>query len=272
MLGELAGSARRPRVTEWAGSGRWAGASGSLRLHLAFVVIVRGGRKYSMQDRAVLVTGAARRIGAAIARTLHAAGARVVLHCNRSRAEAEALAAALNAARAGSAAVVQGDLTQSAPHTRASSPRPCAGLRPPRRAGEQRFGLLRHAPGLHRRARTGTSSSARNLRAPLFLAQAAAPRLRESRGRHREHRRHPRRAAAEGLRGLFDRQERASRGSRDRSRSSSGPDVRVNGVAPGAILWPDDGDQHSRAEERARIVGANARSSASAARKTSPAR
>ena len=46
---------------------------------------------------AVLVTGAARRIGAAIARALHAAGARVVLHCNRSRAEADALAAELNA-------------------------------------------------------------------------------------------------------------------------------------------------------------------------------
>src|SRR6478736_3504172 len=67
--------------------------------------------EYSMQrEGAVLVTGAARRIGAAIARTLHAAGARVALHCNRSRVEAERLAAELNAARAGSCAVVQADL------------------------------------------------------------------------------------------------------------------------------------------------------------------
>src|SRR5262252_8184091 len=63
-----------------------------------------------MQDRAVLVTGAARRIGAAIARRLHGAGARMALHCHRSRAEADALAAELNAARPSSAAVVQGDL------------------------------------------------------------------------------------------------------------------------------------------------------------------
>src|SRR6476646_7404348 len=44
---------------------------------------------YSMQLRAVLITGAAKRIGAAIARTLHGAGANVVLNCHRSRAEAE---------------------------------------------------------------------------------------------------------------------------------------------------------------------------------------
>ncbi|HET9472238.1 MAG TPA: SDR family NAD(P)-dependent oxidoreductase, partial [Usitatibacter sp.] len=63
-----------------------------------------------MQGEAVLVTGAARRIGAAVARRLHAAGARVVLHCHRSRAEADALAAELEAARPRSCAIVQGDL------------------------------------------------------------------------------------------------------------------------------------------------------------------
>src|SRR5260221_9018243 len=62
------------------------------------------------REGAVLVTGAARRIGAAISRTLHAAGARVVLHCNRSRDEAERLAADLNGVRAGSAAIVRADL------------------------------------------------------------------------------------------------------------------------------------------------------------------
>ena len=49
-----------------------------------------------MQDQAVLITGAGRRIGAAIARELHAAGARVILHCHRSREEADALAAELD--------------------------------------------------------------------------------------------------------------------------------------------------------------------------------
>lgn len=58
----------------------------------------------------VLVTGAARRIGAAIARRLHAEGWRVAIHCGASRGEAEALAAQLNAQRAGTAAVFGQDL------------------------------------------------------------------------------------------------------------------------------------------------------------------
>lgn len=60
----------------------------------------------------VLVTGAARRIGAAIATRLHADGWRVAIHCGTSRAEADALAAALNARRAGSAAVFAADLRE----------------------------------------------------------------------------------------------------------------------------------------------------------------
>ncbi len=63
------------------------------------------------ETKIVLVTGAARRIGAAIARRLHADGWRVAIHCRHSRLEADALAAALNAARADSAAVFLADLT-----------------------------------------------------------------------------------------------------------------------------------------------------------------
>src|SRR6478609_7346805 len=65
---------------------------------------------YSMQGGAILVTGAARRIGAAIVRRVHAAGADVVLHCHRSRDEAERLAAELEAARAHSCHVIAHDL------------------------------------------------------------------------------------------------------------------------------------------------------------------
>src|SRR5512132_1954426 len=63
-----------------------------------------------MQDGVVLVTGAARRIGAAISRRLHDAGARIVVHCHRSREEADELAAGFNTQREGSCVVVQGDL------------------------------------------------------------------------------------------------------------------------------------------------------------------
>ena len=59
---------------------------------------------------AIIITGAAKRVGASIARTLHAAGANVIVHCNRSRAEADTLAHELNNARAKSASVLQGDL------------------------------------------------------------------------------------------------------------------------------------------------------------------
>ena len=64
----------------------------------------------TLQGKTALVTGAARRIGAAIARRLHAAGANVVLHYRGAEAEAAALEAELNAARAGSAAKVKADL------------------------------------------------------------------------------------------------------------------------------------------------------------------
>lgn len=60
----------------------------------------------------VLVTGAARRIGASIARRLHGGGWRVAIHCAHSRNEADALCASLNAARPGSADVVQADLRE----------------------------------------------------------------------------------------------------------------------------------------------------------------
>ena len=67
-----------------------------------------------LHDRVILVTGAARRVGCAIVRHLHGQGARIVLHCRSARAEAEALAGALNGARIDSAMVVQADLLDTA--------------------------------------------------------------------------------------------------------------------------------------------------------------
>ena len=203
-----------------------------------------------MQDSAVLVTGAARRIGAAIARTLHASGARVALHCHRSRTEAESLAAELNGARAGSCAVIQGDLLDVAGLARIVEE--AAG------AFGRLDGLVNNASSFHATAlgriteRDWDDLIGTNLRAPLFLAQAAAPRLREARGAIVNvvdiHAEQPLKdfvvysVAKAGLAGL--------------TRSLAlelGPEVRVNGVAPGAILWPD-GEAHFDAAEKGRIT------------------
>jgi pteridine reductase len=203
-----------------------------------------------MQDRVVLVTGAARRIGAAISRRLHSAGARVALHCNRSRAEAEKLAAELNAARPGSAAVVQGDLLKMSDLARI--------VNDAAKAMGSLDALVNNASSFHATPfgaiaeRDWEDLMGTNLRAPLMLSQAAAPRLRESNGAIVNiadiHAERPLKdfvvysIAKAGLVAL--------------TKSLAlelGPDVRVNAVAPGAILWPDGGE-HFAAAEKARIM------------------
>lgn len=204
-----------------------------------------------MQHGAVLVTGAAKRIGAAIARTLHASGARVVVHFHHSRAEAEALVAALNRARADSAAAVQGDLLDAA-----SLPRLVVDAAA---AFGRLDALVNNASTFHATPlgsigeREWEELMGTNLRAPLLLSQAAAPHLRAARGAIVNvvdiHAERPLRdfvvytIAKAGLAGL--------------TRSLAlelAPEVRVNGVAPGAILWPEDG-KHFDAGERERITG-----------------
>src|SRR2546421_5001701 len=66
----------------------------------------------ALTGRAVLITGAARRVGAAIARALHGAGANVVLHYRSSTEDADELARELNRVRPGSASLVSADLLE----------------------------------------------------------------------------------------------------------------------------------------------------------------
>ena len=203
-----------------------------------------------MQGQAVLVTGAARRIGAAIARTLHAAGANVVIHCHRSIAPARELATELNAQRGGSCAIVQADLLDLDSLTR---------LPTEARAAFGRLdGLVNNASSFHATPlgevdeRAWKELMGTNLRAPLFLAQAAAPALREARGAIVNvvdiHAERPLKdfvvysVAKAGLAAL--------------TRSLAlefAPEVRVNGVAPGAILWPENG-KHFEPDEQRRIT------------------
>lgn len=185
-----------------------------------------------------LVTGAARRLGAAIARTLHAAGFDVALHCHRSRAEADALAATLDAARAGSALVLQADLADF----------------------DRLPELIAKAIGWHGRldALVNNASAffptsfgdttpaqwdalfAANARAPFFLTQAAASHLRATHGAvvnltdiHAE--RPLREHAVYGM-------SKAALAYMTRALALElAPEVRVNAIAPGAILWPEDG-------------------------------
>ena len=197
----------------------------------------------------ILVTGAARRVGAEIARELHAAGACVALHYRHSADEAETLAATLNAVRAESAFTGGGDLARCG----AAEEIAAAVLA---RAGRL-DGLVNNASSFFASPLGRIDRAAwdeligSNLMGPLFLSQALAPALQASRGAivnivdiHAERplARYPLYCAAKaGLAGL--------------TRALAielAPAVRVNGVSPGPIDWPEDG-QFPPAE-RARII------------------
>ena len=160
-----------------------------------------------MQGKIVLITGGGKRVGAAICRRLHAAGANLMLHYRTSAGEARLLQAELNGVRADSVALIQADLldlAQAAGDGRADGADASAGSTRSSTT-RRRSSRRRSAPS---RPRHWDDLIGTNLRAPLFLAQAAAPALQEGAGRDRQHRRHPRRAAAQELRRLLDREGR----------------------------------------------------------------
>jgi pteridine reductase len=183
-----------------------------------------------------LVTGSARRIGAAIARALHAAGYDLVLHCRQSRADADALATELEAARPGSTLVQQADLAEF-------DRLPELVARTIGRFG--RLDALVNNASSFTPTPIGTATPAHwdalfasNARAPFFLAQAAAPHLAATRG------------AIVNLADIYG--ERPLREHTIYCMAKAalimmtkslalelGPDVRVNAVSPGAILWPE---------------------------------
>jgi pteridine reductase len=190
----------------------------------------------SLAGRTVLITGGARRVGAAIARELHAAGANLVIHYRKSGGDAEALANQLNATRPQSTATIQADLLEVArlPALVEFTERTFGGL-----------DVLVNNASTFYPTKVGEITPAAfddlfgtNLRAPLFLSQAAAPALRRTSGLILNivdiHALRPLRhyttycAAKAGLHMLT------------RSLAKElGPEVRVNGISPGPVLWPE---------------------------------
>ena len=200
----------------------------------------------TLAGRSVLVPGGAKRLGAAMARKLHGAGADIVVHYHRSRPAADALVADLEALRPGSALAVCADL-----HDVDRLP----ALVDAAVARYGRLDVLVNNASTFYPTPVGTITPVQfddlvgtNLRAPLFLSQAAAPALRATQGliinmvdihARRPLKAHPAYSAAKA--GLVMLTKSLAR--------ELGPDVRVNGIAPGPVLWPErDLDETLKAE------------------------
>ena len=203
-----------------------------------------------MQGKTVLVTGGAKRVGAAISRRLHAAGANVAIHYRDSLQDALALCNELNEKRADSACTVQADLLDIAALSRVIE------------ETLQEFGqldaLVNNASSFYPTPLAEVAEEdwndllGTNLKAPLFLAQIAAAELRRSHGCivnivdiHADFPMHGHllySVAKSGLAGLTRAlaQELA-------------PQVRVNGVAPGVNLWPESAAWRDE-EQRRKII------------------
>ncbi len=187
-----------------------------------------------------LITGAARRVGAAIARALHAAGMDVILHYRHSATEAHALCAELNALRANSAVMLAADLRQ-----------PAAALAAIMDNAVNFYGrldvLVNNASAFYPTRLTDTFENletrwddlmAANLKAPFFLATAAAPWLAKTQGCIINL------CDIHGIKPLRNYSiyciSKAGIMMLTRTLAKElAPAVRVNGVAPGEVMWPE---------------------------------
>lgn len=200
----------------------------------------------NLVNKVALVTGSARRIGSVIIRTLHAEGANVVVHYRNSSDEAEKLSAELNQLREHSSMTIQGDLSHI-------ETLPAMIERVVGKMG--RLDILINNASTFYPTTMGEITEKHwndlmgsNLKAPLFLSQAAMPYLKKTKGcivnivdvhGFRAMKNYPVYSVAKA--GLLMLTQSLAR--------ELGPDIRVNGVAPGAILWPEmDANQSDQQE------------------------
>ena len=194
------------------------------------------------ETKCALVTGGSKRIGAETVRLLHQAGYNTVIHCRLSRQSADELAEELNNKRVDSAKVIQGDLDNETVYSSL--------IEQAYQCWNRLDVLINNASSFYP---TPVGSITlddwnnlinSNMKAPLFLAQAAAPYLRLTQG---------------NIINIID--VHAQRPMKEHSVYCSakaglamitlslakelGPEIRVNGVAPGAILWPANNGQNS---------------------------
>ncbi len=204
-----------------------------------------------LTGKVALLTGAAQRVGAVIAETLHAQGMRLVVHYRQSKQAAHALQEKLNAVRPDSVALVQADLLDTAKITRM--------VQEAVKTWGRLDVVVNNASSFYPTP-VGAVTEAQwddllgsNLKAPFFVAQAAARALAEQHGciinlvdihGERPLKSYPVYSAAKA--GLIMLTKALAR--------ELGPQVRVNAVAPGAILWPEDMDDVTKQRIVSRVI------------------
>lgn len=194
----------------------------------------------NLQNKVVLITGGAKRVGAAICRELHTHGANLMIHYNTSKHEAKALQAELNLLRPDSVSIIQGDLLNTAIVTSLIE------------EVIQRFGkldILINNASLYEPTDVGQINEdnwhalvGSNLKAPMFLSQAAAKVLKKNHGciinitdMHIEHPKKGYVVYSVAKAGLVTLTKSLA--------TELSPEVRVNAVAPGPVLWPENNPQ-----------------------------
>ena len=195
-----------------------------------------------MTDKTIIVTGGARRIGAAICRHLHEGGYDVIIHYHTSESAAVTLADALNDTRSGSAHVIQANLATA---DYVDFIQKAAGFTGRLDALINNASVFFPTPLDSLSQDSWQKQVEINLKAPLFLSQAARHWLRKHHG------------CIVNITDIYAKRPlmdhtvytvtRAGLSAMTRALARElAPDIRVNAIAPGAILWPENMENHHK--------------------------